>query len=67
MLGPELMHSRTMMSLVPMQAEQVYQQFLQKLRDRYVPSKVSEGSFGAMMQVTLVNDVSTHHHIRSPI
>ena len=39
------------------QAKQMYMQLLQSLRDNYKPDKIAEGSFGAMMQVSLVNDV----------
>lgn len=35
----------------------MYMQLLQKLRDLYASDKIAEGTFGAMMQVSLVNDV----------
>lgn len=38
------------------QAEQMYNQFLEMLRDQYQPEKIHDGVFGAMMDVALVND-----------
>lgn len=37
-------------------AERMYLEFLQMVRDQYQPERVSDGVFGAMMDVTLVND-----------
>lgn len=38
------------------QAEQMYNAFLQILRQQYQPDKIQDGLFGAMMDVSLVND-----------
>lgn len=38
------------------QAEELYGQFLEMVREAYEPDKVKDGVFGAMMDVSLVND-----------
>ena len=40
------------------QAREFYQGFVEKLRRDYMPERVKDGVFGAMMDVALVNDVS---------
>lgn len=40
-------------------AKAVFEQFVQKVRDAYKPEKVQTGSFGAMMDVHIVNDGPT--------
>lgn len=42
------------MKAVP--AEAMYNQFLNMLRDNYEPEKISDGVFGALMDVELIND-----------
>lgn len=42
---------------VSLQARQVYNELVHKLQATYMPDKVAQGTFGAMMQVSLVNDV----------
>ncbi|WFD21420.1 D-tyrosyl-tRNA(Tyr) deacylase [Malassezia equina] len=37
-------------------AQPLYHAFLAKLRDAYAPDKIKDGQFGAMMDVSLVND-----------
>lgn len=37
-------------------AEKTYENFIIKLKNRYVPGKVKSGKFGAMMDVSLIND-----------
>ncbi|KAI8055926.1 D-tyrosyl-tRNA deacylase [Syncephalis plumigaleata] len=37
-------------------ANEMYNLFLQKMRDAYKPDRIQDGKFGAMMQVALVND-----------
>ncbi|WFD25109.1 D-tyrosyl-tRNA(Tyr) deacylase [Malassezia nana] len=39
------------------QAQPFYQAFLDKLRSAYAAEKIQDGQFGAMMDVSLVNDV----------
>jgi D-aminoacyl-tRNA deacylase len=39
-----------------MQAKAAYAAFLQLVRDSYQSDKVADGEFGAMMDVSLVND-----------
>ena len=41
-----------------MQAKELYLEFIERLRSEYVPDRVKDGIFGAMMHVSLVNDVS---------
>ena len=41
-----------------MQAKDFYLEFLERLRGEYVADRVKDGIFGAMMDVSLVNDVS---------
>jgi len=38
------------------QAEELYNQFLDKLKEGYESDKIHDGIFGAMMDVELVND-----------
>jgi D-tyrosyl-tRNA(Tyr) deacylase len=38
------------------EAKRLYQYFFQKVRDGYVPERVKDGKFQAMMEVALVND-----------
>ena len=40
-----------------MQAQAFYNSFVQTLRDQYSAEKVQDGKFGALMDVSLVNDV----------
>lgn len=40
------------------QAKDFYLEFLERLRSEYVAERVKDGVFGAMMDVSLVNDVS---------
>lgn len=40
----------------PAIAENVYEQFVERLRQAYPKSRVAEGVFGAMMKVELIND-----------
>ena len=40
------------------QAKDFYLEFLERLRSEYVADRVKDGVFGAMMHVSLVNDVS---------
>ncbi len=37
-------------------AEKSYENFVKKLKDKYYPEKVKIGQFGAMMDVSLIND-----------
>lgn len=37
-------------------AQAFYNEFLEKLRSAYEPSRIKDGAFGAMMDVSLVND-----------
>lgn len=37
-------------------AQPFYNEFLEKLRSAYEPSRIKDGAFGAMMDVSLVND-----------
>lgn len=39
-----------------MQAQDAYDAFLGTLRKEYIPERVKDGIFGAMMDVSLVND-----------
>ena len=41
-----------------MQAKAFYDSFVQTLRDQYCAEKVQDGKFGAMMDISLVNNVS---------
>ena len=50
---------------VLLQAEQAYSGFLKLLGSQYDSTKVKDGVFGAMMDVSLVNDVSLHSIIYS--
>lgn len=43
-----------------MQAKEVYLEFLDRVRKEYSADRVKDGVFGAMMEVSLVNDVSVH-------
>lgn len=43
---------------VYVQAKDFYQSFVEKVRKEYSSEKVKDGIFGAMMDVSLVNDVS---------
>lgn len=38
------------------QARDLYSSFVEKVRQQYQPEKVKDGVFGAMMNVSLVND-----------
>eukprot|EP00878_Enallax_costatus_P030852 GHUV01033652.1.p1 GENE.GHUV01033652.1~~GHUV01033652.1.p1 ORF type:complete len:105 (+),score=19.33 GHUV01033652.1:227-541(+) len=40
----------------PDRAQEVYQNFVDRMRAAYVPERVHDGVFGAMMNVELVND-----------
>ena len=42
-----------------MQAQEAYANFVGLVREKYVAERVKDGLFGAMMDVQLVNDVST--------
>ncbi|KAK9787481.1 hypothetical protein WJX73_005485 [Symbiochloris irregularis] len=44
------------LAMPPQQAQEMYNYFVQRLKQSYAPDKVAEGTFGAMMQVSLVND-----------
>lgn len=44
------------LAMPPQQARQVYNELVHKLQATYMPDKVAQGTFGAMMQVSLVND-----------
>jgi D-tyrosyl-tRNA(Tyr) deacylase len=39
-----------------MQAQEMYEGLLQKLREDYVADRIFDGEFGALMDVSLVND-----------
>ena len=41
------------------QAKEFYLEFLERLRKQYVAERVKDGVFGAMMDVSLVNDVGS--------
>lgn len=41
----------------PVQAREFYQQFLERVRTEYQGDRIKDGVFGAMMNVSLVNDV----------
>lgn len=41
------------------QAKDFYADFVQGMRNKYDLNKIKDGEFGAMMDVALVNDVST--------
>ena len=41
------------------QAKEFYLGFLERLRKQYVAERVKDGVFGAMMEVSLVNDVGS--------
>ncbi|XP_076360451.1 D-aminoacyl-tRNA deacylase [Tachypleus tridentatus] len=43
-------------SMAPEQSQVFYEEFLQKLKEAYVPEKVKDGVFGAYMQVDIQND-----------
>lgn len=55
------------------QARAFYDNFVKTLRDQYSAEKVQDGKFGALMEVSLVNDVSnpvrtcisSHVHMRA--
>jgi len=42
------------------QARDFYTEFLERLRKEYVADRVKDGIFGAMMDVSLTNDVCFH-------
>lgn len=37
-------------------AKELYQRFVQKVQEGYIPERVKDGVFQAMMEVALVND-----------
>ena len=45
------------MQIATLQAKEFYGNFVKSLRQQYSPQKVHDGRFGAMMDVSLVNDV----------
>ncbi|CAH2054587.1 unnamed protein product, partial [Iphiclides podalirius] len=47
-------------------SKEFYEQFIQKLRDKYKPDKVKDGLFGAYMQVSIQNDGPVTFEIESP-
>ncbi len=50
----------------PEDAEPLYDHFVRRLRERLGPDKVRTGIFGAMMEVTIVNDGPVTIVIESP-
>jgi D-aminoacyl-tRNA deacylase len=44
------------LAMKAMPAEQLYRQFVEMVRAAYLPEKIHDGVFGAMMDVVLVND-----------
>ena len=50
----------------PEDAEPLYEHFVGRLRERLGPEKVQTGIFGAMMEVTIVNDGPVTIVIESP-
>jgi D-tyrosyl-tRNA(Tyr) deacylase len=44
------------LAMPPAEARETYQAFVEKVKATYQPDKVKDGVFGAMMQVSLVND-----------
>lgn len=53
------------------QAKEFYQQFVERVRAAYQADRVKDGVFGAMMNVSLVNDVSVsppfYHSPATPV
>ncbi|MBU1007610.1 D-tyrosyl-tRNA(Tyr) deacylase [Candidatus Dependentiae bacterium] len=45
-----------MQAMPPDQAKDLYQKFIEQCRHEYVSEKVKDGVFGAMMQISLIND-----------
>ncbi|KAI1728119.1 d-Tyr-tRNA(Tyr) deacylase domain-containing protein [Ditylenchus destructor] len=43
-------------SMSPQEAPQFYEDFMTKLRDAYMPERIKDGVFGAMMSVGIEND-----------
>jgi len=50
----------------PEEAEPLYEHFVSRLRERLGPERVQTGIFGAMMEVTIVNDGPVTIIIESP-
>ncbi|CAK1545677.1 unnamed protein product [Leptosia nina] len=48
-------------------SKEVYEQFLQLLRDQYKPDKIKDGVFGAYMQVSIQNDGPVTLELESPV
>ncbi|KAL3135721.1 hypothetical protein ABBQ38_006189 [Trebouxia sp. C0009 RCD-2024] len=61
------------LAMGPIPARAFYDKFVKTLRDQYSADKVRDGRFGALMDVSLVNDVSnpvctcisSHVHMRA--
>uniref|UniRef100_A0A182QBF4 D-aminoacyl-tRNA deacylase n=1 Tax=Anopheles farauti TaxID=69004 RepID=A0A182QBF4_9DIPT len=49
------------------EAQQLYGTLLEKLRTLYVPDRIRDGRFGAMMQVHIQNDGPVTLEIESPV
>ena len=43
-----------------MKAQIAYTSFVERVRQSYAGERIKDGVFGAMMEVQLINDVSSH-------
>lgn len=51
-----MMEKLVSITVIVMQAQQMYNGLLQTLKEEYAADKIFDGEFGAMMDVSLVND-----------
>jgi hypothetical protein len=54
--SPNMMEKLVSITVIVMQAQQMYNGLLQTLKEEYTADKIFDGEFGAMMDVSLVND-----------
>jgi len=53
-------------AMPPNEAKEFYQRFVDMFRNSYIPEKVKDGEFGAMMEVEIINDGPVTIQLDSP-